>query len=183
MRNSDILDDYKIYLYSLVENEDHQMSEYCRLIDLLFKIPFESFHPMDNNRISDAKSMRDEIVFNRFKTGRIDASIVEDRYISVLEVLIALARRMENDFLWDPMDEIEHTSYYFWEFLRNLNVEMYTNERYNELNARKKIETWVRREYNKDGFGSIFPMKKPRNDMRSIEIWNQLGDYVMENYL
>ena len=183
MRNSDILEDYKGCLRSLVENDDHKMSEYCRLVDFLFKIPFESFHPMDNNRISDAKSMRDEIVHNEYGARRIDATIVLDRYISVFEVLIAIAHRMWNDILCDAMTEEDHTSDYFWEFLRNLDVEKYTNERFNELNVREKVEKWVRREYEKDGFGSIFPMKKPRNDMRKIEIWDQLGDYIMENYL
>ena len=183
MRNSDILDDYKGHLRGIIENRDHQMRDYSRLIDCLFKIPFESFHPMDNNRISDAKMMRDEILFNEHRTARVDISVVEDRYISVLEVLIALAHRMENDILCDPMSEIDHTSDYFWVFLRNLDVEQFENVRFNEINVREKVEKWVRREYEKDGFGSIFPMKKPRNDMRKIEIWNQLGDYVMENYL
>lgn len=183
MRNGDILNDYEEHLMEIVEDKGHPMADYSLLIECLFRIPFESFHPMDNNRISDAKSMREEIISNEYRTSRIDATVVSDRYISVLEVLIALARRMENDILCDPMEEIDHTSDHFWVFLRNLDIEKYSNDNYKELNIRDKVEKWVRREYGKDGFGSIFPMKKPRNDMRKIEIWDQLGDYVMENYL
>lgn len=180
MRNADILRDYKVFLMENVQNRMHQLVDYSLLLNCLFDIPFRSYVEMDNNRIEDAIYMRKEYLYDDISRG-IDVSIVEDRYVSVLEVLIALAKRMENDILCDPMEEIDHSADHFWLFLRNLGVERYSNGRFLEAEVRDKCEKWVRREYKKDGTGSIFPIRKPKNDQRKIEIWAQMHAYLMEN--
>ena len=181
VRNNDILNDYWSFLCGEVENREHQMADYCLLMKILWKIPFKSFNPMDDNRIEDALDMRNEYLRD-ISRYRIDTSVVEDRYVSCLEVLISLAKRMENDILCDPMEEIDHSADHFWTFLRNLDVEKYSNDRISEAEINEKVTKWVRREYQKDGFGSIFPIRRPKNDMRKLEIWDQMSCYVMENY-
>lgn len=181
MRNDDILRQYKAILFENVEDRAHQLADYCLLLNCLFNIPFKSFIAMDDNRIEDALYMRKECIDSEIGR-RYDVSSVEDRYVSVFEVLFALSKRMENDFLCDPMEEIDHSRDHFWLFLRNLGVEKYSNDNFLETNVREKVEKWVRREYRKDGFGSIFPVRRPKKDMRTLQIWDQMSVYILENY-
>lgn len=181
MRNNDILDSYKDYLYNEVVDSEHNLADYSLLLSVLFDIPFESFNPMDNNRISDAFNMRMEYLDSEFGE-KCDYFVVKDRYISVLEVLIALGKRLFWDIMCDPMLENDDSHLYFWEFLRNLDVEKYSNDNFKELNIRDKVKKWVCRDFKKDGSGSIFPLKKAKTDQRKEEIWNQMQCYLMENY-
>lgn len=181
MPNNDILKDYEVFLMENVQNKTHSVTDYCLLLDILFNIPFKSHIDMDNNRIEDAYYMRKEYLSDDI-FRRIDGSIIKDRYISVFEVLFALSKRMENDILCDPMEEIDHSADHFWLFLRNLGVEKYSNGRINEAEIRYKVEKWVNRDYEKDGTGSIFPVKGSKIDMRKVEIWQQMSIYIMENY-
>lgn len=181
MRNNDILYKYETHLYEKVENDSHDIADYSKLLDTLFRIPFRSYIYMDNNRMEDASDMRFDYISELFNSKE-DTSIIEDRYISVLEVLIALAIRMEKDILCDPMSENDHSSDHFWVFLRNLGVENDTNDDYFEENVRKKCEIWMTREYDFNGNGSIFPLKGNKNDARKMEIWTQMNIYILENY-
>ena len=181
MRNSTILKDYKAFLMDEVENRTHKVVDYSLLLSVLFDIPFKAYVNMDNNRIEDAICMREEYLETDKMRG-FDVSAVEDRYVSVFEVLFALAKRLENDILCDPMEEVDHSADHFWRFLKNLEVEKYSNGRFSEAIVRDKVEKWVRRDYKKNGFGSIFPVKGDKIDMRKLEIWDQMNRYLMENY-
>lgn len=181
MRNNDILCDYKRFIFEKVENRAHEMVDYSLLLNTLFNIPFKCYLAMDENRMEDAIDMREDFISELFDR-KIDVSIVKDRYISVLEVLLALAIRMEKDILCDPMSDFDHSSDHFWVFLRNLGVEKYTNDRFLEGEVREKCEKFVRREYDRNGFGGIFPLKKCHNDVRKMEIWGQMMSYINENY-
>lgn len=149
MQNEAILEKYEVFLMKFMENPHHKVADYSRLMDCLFNIPFYAFVKMDNNRIEDAIYMRNEYLSSDNLRG-INTSIIKDRYISVLEVLIALAKRMENDILCDPMEEIDHSSDHFWLFIRNLGLENMTNIAFDGDFIREKVTKWVHREFNKD---------------------------------
>lgn len=136
---------------------------------------------MDENRIEDAFDMREDFISEIFYK-RFDTSVVSDRYASVLEVLLALAIRMEKDILCDPMSNVDHSIDHFWIFIRNLGIENCRNDAFSEAKVRDKCEKWIRREYDRNGVGSIFPLKKVKKDVRKMEIWGQMQSYVMENY-
>ena len=181
MENNDIVREYRTFLIDEVTDYRHEAADYCLLLNTLFDIPFRAYVEMDNNRIDDALDMRIEYISNQ-DYHRIDYSAVKNRFVSCLEVLISLAKRMENDILCDPMEEIDHSSDHFWMFLRNLDVEKYTNDRFLEAEIRLKVEKFIRREYKKNGVGSIFPVKSDKIDMRKLEIWDQMNRFLMENY-
>lgn len=180
LKNGDILRDYKLFLMENVENKTHKIVDYSLLLNTLFDIPFRICIEMDNNRVDDALYMRNEFLEDDICRG-IDVSNVENRQVSVFEVLFALAKRMENDILCDPMEEFDHSADHFWMMLRNLGVEKYSNGRFLEGEVREKVDKFVRREYGRDGFGSIFPVKNKKVDMRKLEIWEQMNVFLMEN--
>lgn len=178
MRNGDILKEYYCNLLEDVADSKHNLNDYCLLLNVLFDIPFTYSIEMDENRAFDAKTLRDDIC-NEYD---LQFDVILKRKISVLEVLIALAKRIETDILMDPMSGKDNSSTYFWEMLRNLGLEDLKNDVFSEAKVRFKVEKWLKREFDRDGFGSIFPLKRPKCDQRRIEIWSQMQAYLGENY-
>lgn len=178
MRNGDILRNYVSSLLSMVEDKDHNLSDYSLLLEELYSIPFTCTIEMDLDRGRDAEILRNDIC----EENGLLFDVILSRKISVLEVLIALARRIENDILADPMSGNDNSNHYFWEMLENLGVEKYKNDNFKVLNVHEKVEKWLDRDFKKDGNGSIFPLKHPKHDQRAIEIWAQMQAYLMENY-
>jgi hypothetical protein len=170
--------DYINYLKVLVRGED--LSDYELLLERLWKKEYYSILPNDQNREKDGILLRD-----------IPDGPDYTLYFgpcSVLEMLIALSKRME----W----EISGTDYdltyrdLFWEILENLGLKEFDNYRVmqdarsNELD--RILTDWIERQYSPDGVGGIFPIKnwrkgkdKPQN---KVEIWYQMMLYLSKNY-
>lgn len=175
------IDGYFDLLASEICQKDHSIYDYSMLLRRLYDIPFEVRVEMDENRKMDALNMKMEYVESDLAPEHGTRVLVE-RFISVLEVLFALAKRMENDILCDPMTEIDNSSMYFWDMLRNLDVEKYKNDNFKGINVDEKVCKWLRRDYTHDGKGSIFYVPRSKIDMRKEEIWNQMQCYIMKNY-
>lgn len=130
----------------------------------------------DNNRISDAMRLRDEYY------GRgMDGDIQIDGPCSMLEFLVALARRMS--FIYSLPDE-DRTADCFWTMIRNLfDGDMSDDEyayRSNEIVVEQIIDRFLERAYESDGYGGLFPLDSPRGDQRNVEIWYQMNQYLNE---
>lgn len=173
-----IEEDYINYLKNLVRGAKE--TQYELLLERLWKKEYYSILPNDQNREKDGLGLRDIP----------DGPDYRDYYgpCSVLEMLIALSKRME----W----EISGTGYdvtyrdLFWEMLENLGLKKFDNlavmhdARTNELDH--ILTNWIEREYSPDGSGGIFPIKnwrsrvdKPQN---RVEIWYQMMLYLSKNY-
>ena len=44
------------------------------------------------------------------------------------------------------------------------------------------VDKLLGRDYFRDGFGGLFPLKHAKKDQRKVEIWYQLQNWLMENY-
>ena len=175
------VDGYFDQICSEVCKKEHSVYDYSMLLRRLYDIPFEVVVEMDENRRTDAYNMKMEYIESDLAPIH-GTTVLEDRFISVLEVLFALAKRMENDILCDPMTEIDNSSRYFWDMLMNLDVEKYRNDNFRGINVDEKVAKWLRRDYSRDGKGSIFYVPRAKIDMRKEEIWNQMQCYIMKNY-
>lgn len=127
----------------------------------------------DDNRSEDGKELRVEFLLAsyapdnlRWRTGHS---------CSVLEMLIALARRAE--YMCEGVTAKE----WFWEFIDNLDLKDCNDasgmspEDINEF-----LAPFIWRQYNADGSGGIFPLKEPLRDQRGVELWYQLCDYLVD---
>lgn len=175
------IDGYFDHLASEICKKEHHIYDYSMLLRRLYDIPFEVRVEMDENRKIDAYTMKMEYIESDFGP-EYGAEVLEKREISVLEVLFALAKRMERDILGDPMLENDNSYVYFWDMLRNLDVEKYRNDNFRGVNVDEKVCKWLRRDYTRDGKGSIFCVTKSKVDMRKVEIWSQMQEYIMKNY-
>jgi hypothetical protein len=137
------------------------------LFEVLFTMEFVWTVPHDDNRLQDGLDLRTEF-FNRKK-------IYWDKGATVLEVLIALSRRLAFTAGGRAED-------WAWQLLTNLRLNKMTDP-FTENKARKVnniLETLIWRQYREDGFGGFFPLNWPDKDQTQVEIWYQMQKYVSE---
>jgi hypothetical protein len=105
-------------------------------------------------------------------------------------MMVALAQRMDYE-LSDLISPANRTNKYFYEMLKNLKLEEYTDayligdqiDYASSGDIDDILEDLINRTYSYDGEGSLFPLKQryPK-DMAKTEVWYQMMLYINENY-
>lgn len=148
---------------------------YSKLLSFLFTQDFYWSIPMDENRYFDGMELRNQF---EEETGCIIDTPTD---CSVLEVMIALAGRME-DVMADD-DYGDRTAKWFWEMIHNLGLRCMTDDEYDETYILSVLERFLNREYTRDGTGNLFYIPHPDKDLREVEIWYQMCwylDYILD---
>ena len=147
---------------------------YRKLFEFLMSMDFYYSLPMDSNRAEDGIDLRYR--FGR-ETGREDVEIANllDIYpCSVMEMLVALAIRCEEQLMGDPYVG-DRTYIWFWDMMRNLGLDRLYDAVFSEEEARAIIFKWMNHQYGPDGEGGLFRIANPKRDLRGVEIWYQLN--------
>lgn len=150
-----------------------------RLFEILHHIDFEWELDRDENRESDGVDLRDEYKIPDGFDEEIEEAFYAQR-CSVLEMLIALAIRIDDEFIGDPAEE--HPEIFFMEMIRNLGLDKFSGNCYREYDVIKIINRWMRREFERNGRGSPFPVQHDPRNQRDLEIWDQVNSYISEKY-
>ena len=149
--------------------------EYDKMMSLLSAVPFRYSNIYDKSRVDDAMELRFE--FERV----IDERIIFDCPVSVLEVLVALAKRCEDTIMHDP-DYGDRTHDWFWEMITNLGLNGMTDRQFNEEYIIEKLDIFLDRRYTKTGKGSIFCVKRPMRDMADVDIFMQMRWWINQEF-
>ena len=176
-----IKQDYFQWLCEMVHSDGPSQS-YGILLKTLHSISFFATHERDLNRMDDGYRLRYE--YESFQHVKGSEDFYEMR-VSVLEVLIGLANRIE-DLMYDP-DKGDQTLIWFWEMIDNLGFENFTDEAFGNrewytFQCNDIIQKWLKREFQRNGKGSPFPLKTWKYDQRKIELLYQMNDYLNERY-
>lgn len=151
---------------------DHSNSAYLRLLTMLHKEEFVWLVGMDENRAEDGRDLRRDF----FRESGIERdSEWGNVSCSILEMLIALARRAE--FQTD-----DSVKWWFWRIIENIGL----NDPFiPEVPFGDAIHTLMWRLYDYDGMhGGMFPLiKHDFGDQRKVEIWYQLCHYIEDNQM
>lgn len=180
MCNHKLKHDYFEWLCDLI-NVNTDTTSYWLLARDLFSKEFYSLVKHDENRGFDGLDLREEycLIYNEYEEDVCDSEC------TILEMLIALARRM-NDEMYNPESGKNYTSRYFWEMINNLGLSLYSDDVYVELdgsfNCDNILTSFLDREYNQYGEGGLFPLNHPKEDQRKVEIWYQMQEYLKERY-
>ena len=169
--------EYFNWLCELVDN-DEPGPTYFKLLDVLFNTEFSEktavLIPNDDNRIEDGLYLREEF------TDEFDISnqVILTGPCSLLEMMIGLAKRIEDSFGMRSACE------WFWEMMDNLYWMGFTDsDSWSNEDLYVTIEELLKRKYDRNGDGSLFPMKHAKRDMRKTEIWYQMSNYLIERYM
>ena len=177
------LDDlYLEWLYTqiLPASNANPRRSYWELTRKLYSTEFLYFVPNDENRAWDGIDLR-EVFFNQNPSVAFDGAWYEQE-CSVLEMILGLAHRA--DFLADR-DALEGgPGAWFWEFIKNVGLERYTDYTIN-TKALEEIDYILdrinTRAYSSNGEGGLMPNPKSRRDQRRVELWSQLNAYLLNN--
>lgn len=160
---------YFDWLINLVCTSSHRKS-YISLLSELYNIPFwfnSAIAPNDIYRMDDGLALQYEY-----------ASITGDnvsRSCSVLEVMIALARKCEN------ISGVIDCEGWFWMMIDNLGLESMYERHFDADYVRAVIARFLERGYSPNGSGSLFYIPGIKEDLRQVEIWYQMCWY--QNYI
>jgi hypothetical protein len=167
---------YFRWLYEQVADPgfDDEDLTYWEVLKVLFSVDFAFIIRMDENRVEDGKALRRRFVEEKGLTG-VSRDWIEIG-CSVLELMVAMAERLS--FL----DLEEAPAYYwFWELMKNLGLDRYSDSHDVPYEDIEEILTRVIfRQYGPDGQGGFFPLKHPKRNQTKLELWAQLGDYIQE---
>lgn len=156
--------------------DDRFGKSYHQLFEYLYSVEFYWTIPMDRNRALDGIDLRD-------KYGC--SNDILDEPCSVLEMLIGLAARMENQFMTN-YDEGDRTGQWFWMMLTNLGLNRLDDDNFDEETADYFTYRFLNRGYEPNGEGGgLFVVERPFQDLRDVDIWTQMNWYLgeMDGYL
>ena len=147
------------------------------LIEHAYRTEFYWSVPNDDNRIADGVDLRREFL-DHIGAER-DTNFMEIG-CSMLEMLVALCRVLS-------FNTGHNTRFWFSKLMENLSIAHMTDTIYKErLDSTEVVDmVWhdiIHRTYKRNGDGGLFPLKRPGQDQRKIEIWYQMSAYLIENY-
>lgn len=138
--------------------------------------------PKDRCRAMDALSMRNKFIERRHISPE-DAAEIGDPYApSVLEVLVAMCVRVETSIMANDKYG-DRTSQWFWIIMSNLGMAHMNDKLFDPDEMDEILDKFMERKYDGDGQnGGAFPLKNPREDLRTTDLWYQFMWYLAENY-
>lgn len=161
--------DYFEWLYNLVHG-----IQYRRLLIELHSIEFRYSIRMDENRADDGIRLRYRYAMQKGHEEYVDYL---NGPCSVLEMMVALAIRCEEDIMDDPSYG-DRTGQWFWHMIVNLGLGSMTDDRFDKRYVRERIDIFLNREYEPNGKGGLVTIKNCKHDLRTVEIWYQLNLYL-----
>jgi hypothetical protein len=94
-------------------------------------------------------------------------------------MMVALAIRCEERIMNDPTKG-DRTAQWFWGMVSSLGLSGMTDYNFDEWLTEEVIRRFLNREYDRDGKGGLFTIKRWNRDARDAEIWHQLLAYCNE---
>lgn len=166
------LDDlYLRWLYSLVANPRSRNVTWWNLLRRMYCKEFIWFVPNDDNRAQDGQSLRYEFIEEQ-GLADVDPDWM-DLGCSMLELLITLSRELSFLAEGEPRD-------WFFDMLNNLDLRCDDKHYPGNDYVEGVLDNVIWRTYKPNGKGGLFPLRRPDQDQRDVELWYQLNRYVRE---
>lgn len=153
-------DSYLRYLCDLAGATGRRDKYLAMLLDT---IEYTYFVDNDENRAEDGKQLR-------INYGWINKDIP----CSVLEMLLGVSLRMQ--FFLSHLDN--SVSYFYDLLIGNLNL----RDLCQNYEVEDQVFIFLERRYKPNGYGGLFPLNRPFQDQRRIEVWYQMMAYIEENF-
>ena len=153
---------------------------YKKLFSLLHNIEFIFVVPLDQNRYEDGVSLRYRFGEYEGVIAPVVSSEIDNRPCSVLEMLIALSWRIEESIMSDN-NYGNRTAEWFWTMMDNLRLGEMDDRNFDESYVCVALNKFMYRTYGPNGSGGgLFILQNPREDLRTIDIWQQAMWYLSE---
>lgn len=148
-----------------------------KLLRRLHSITFRYTLLRDENRAKDGVDLRYRFVWEHNYRRAVEYEL--DGPCSVLEMMVALAIRCEENIMDDPLMG-DRTSHWFRNMLVNLGLDSMSDDRFDIVYVDMVIDRFLDRQYDPDGQGGLFTVRHCDCDLRDVEIAYQLYWYLDE---
>lgn len=169
--------DWVVHL--VCDNKYTKKLSYQKLLHHLHEIEFTYIIGMDGNRAEDGVNLRYRFGYDRGYDDALIASYLDIMPCSVLEMMVALAMRCEENIMDNP-EVGDRTGQWFWNMIVNLKLGSMTDDRFHIDYVDDVVARFLNREYGRNGEGGLFTLEHCSRDLRSIEIWYQMCWYLNE---
>lgn len=156
--------------------------EYSILVWFLHSVIFDTsmLLPLDANRASDGENLRWQWVGECDIPQWIVAEYIDDGPCTMFEMMVALAKRIENDIMADCSIG-NRTGTWFSEMLTSMELDVMTDDNFDSDYAGFAVNRLLTRDYEPNGRGGLFTLNNPPGDCRRVEIWYQMNWYLGEH--
>jgi hypothetical protein len=179
-RDISVKNEYFAWLVNKVQLDDNH---WC----LMRRLHQKDFYwlnsaPRDENRAQDGTDLRAKFA-NDSEWSESEVLEILAGPCSCLELLVALAMRIEEDVMYTPEDG-DRTKTWFKIMLENIDLLRMNDDDYYQPFVDNVLESIMARRYKKNSKGSLFPVRHTHGkDWRTTELWMQMQLYFDENVL
>lgn len=165
--------EYLAWLKTAVHAEEYPKDAW--VIDLLFEMPYHWSIELDENLAYWGLKLRE--IFAEWSTDHTVFGYL-DGMCSVLEMLVALANRLEQEIMHDP-DLGDRGYIWFWTMINKLRLD----DARTVDEAINIVQNLLNRTYNPNGDGSVcgLLLRHP-TDLRTVDFWYQMSFWAEENF-
>lgn len=176
--------DYFKWLVAKLDDGTRNLSRFQLLLQNLYLTRFYAVNPSDRNRAVDGTILRRKFEEETGYEGS-EASSHLDGDCSVLEMMIALAERIEHDYLKD-FKKGSQVGTWFFVMLESLGLDKMDNKSFRDDDFEETMVRFLTKEGNvKKGKPPVplFPNDRPGLHMETLPIWDQMIDWVNRRFL
>lgn len=167
---------YCRWIRDMIYRSPLRTNTYDKLINHLFHKSFVFFeNTMDGNRFDDGISLRYRFGSRCGYDDSVISSIIDNRDCSVLEMMVALAIKMDN-----IMDDFEHDDRigdWFWIMIKNLGIFQCDDDHFDSIVVEEALNKFMQREIDEDGSGGLFIVPGSTR-MNRLDIWYQMHEFL-----
>lgn len=175
MNEAELKDRYFNWLVKKVYPEGNDA--YYHLLRFLFERQFNFLMPNDGNRAEDGIDLRYRFG-NAYSISDPEiCGVLDQEPCSMLEMMVALALRVDEQ-IFDPQDDEDEATRFFVSMLGSLGLFKYSDEHFDIREVDRIIRRFENRTYERNGRGGLFYIQNCREDMRTLEIWYQMMLYL-----
>ena len=173
------IDIYLNWLYfDILDGPESRFKAYYSLFKALLDIPYVVVHPMDKNRFEDGLELREDYC----RENGIDFVDICPE-CTVLEMFVAFAYRIEKEIMASASGKFDCFRW-FWGFIEALELDEFDENDYDKGWICKIIDNFLYRKYDKFGKnGGIFLLHFCNTPAFEMELWDQMNEFLVENYL
>lgn len=172
--------EYFEWLYHQVcSDNNYSKLSHRKLLKFLDSVDFIPILPMDDNRRIDGIDFRYQFGYERGYSNHLIHELIDTRNCSVLEMMIALAFRVEEQITSNYIYG-NRTGQWFWVMIMSLGLGQMDDSRFDEQYCFQVIDNFMRRNFEPNGRGSLFVLEHPLDDLRKVDIWTQFMWYLSE---
>lgn len=177
MVKDEVINEYFEWMYKMVCDKRYSKDiSFRKLLMFLHDTEFVYLIPKDANRAEDGVDLR-----YRFAIEVYGVSDTIMDYLlgpcSVLEMILALAIRCEENIMDDPRVG-DRMNQWFWGMINNLHLGSMVDTHFDRDLVDQRIDIFLNRDYEPNGDGGLFTIMGCPYDLRDVEIWIQLCWYL-----